>query len=196
MKIKHGLAAAALLAALSASGASRAADLWEGWGINGGASYCASTISPYPGTTYCQHTIPAGEPALTGYEMIPSDLGPLGATSSNGGPQSGLFSVLQFGTGAYSDVTSPATATIPANTPWYFIDGAQGSAFTITMPASPVDKQIQRVVCEAATVGAMTVAANTSVVAQVLKNNPAAACAVGVTYSWVYNASNLTWYRF
>jgi hypothetical protein len=95
------------------------------------------------------------------------------------------------------DLTTVATTqTIPVNTPFYFLDGAQGSALTVTMPATAVEGQIQRVVCEAATVGTLTVAANTSVVTQVVKGNPAAACVAGVGYAWRYQASNLTWYRF
>ena len=199
MNIKHGLKAAMLGGALlcSALPSAHAADLWENWSIIGGPSYCASFVT---GTTgqICQHTIPAGEPAITGLEFVPADLGPLGATSSAGGPQSGLFSILQAGNGAVVDQTTVCTTqTIPANTPWFFLDGAQGSALTVTMPASPIDGQIQHVTCEAATVGVLTVAANTSVNAsQALKLSPGVACVAGVSYNWRYVASNSTWYRY
>ena len=199
MSIKHGLKAALLGVALASSALSLAyaADLWENWSIIGGPSYCSSFVTGATGQI-CQHTVPAGEAAITGLEFVPADLGPLGATSSAGGPQSGVLSVLQIGNGAYADLTTVATSqTIGANTTWTFLDGAQGSAFTVTMPASPYDGQIEHIVCEAATVGALTVAANTSVNAsQTLKNNPAAACAVGTTYNWRYVASNSTWYRY
>ena len=198
MSIKHGLKAALLGVALACSALpAHAADLWENWSIIGGPSYCSSFVT---GTTgqICQHTIPAGPAAITGLEFIPSDLGPLGATSSNGGPQSGIFSILQAGNGAVVDLTTVATSqTVAATTSWEFIDGAQGSAFTVTLQASPYDGQIVHIVCESATVGALTVAANTSVNAsQTLKNNPNTACVVGNTYNWRYVAANSTWYRF
>jgi hypothetical protein len=148
----------------------------------GGASYCGSTVN-----NACVSTIPAG-PNFSGAETVPADTG----LSQGQTPQTVKVRVEAFGAGALSKIASPATATIPANTPNYVLSGAQGSAFTITMPASPSDGDIQRVLCDAATVGTMTVAANTG---QTLKNNPNAACTAGVGYSWVYNTAATTWYR-
>lgn len=175
----------------------------------GGAAYCVSTVSGVvlpasqgayailPGSTQgtgqgiCAQTVPAGPPTFAGTEYAPFDVGPLGANAATP-PATAAITIMQLGQGPMVDVTSPATATIAANTSWYFLDGAQGSAFTITMPAAPYEGYIQHVVCEAATVGVLTVAANTN---QTLKANPAAACVAGVGYAWRYQASNTTWYR-
>ena len=198
MRIKHGLKAALLGVALAGSALTYtyAADLWENWSIIGGPSYCSSFVTGATGQI-CQHTVPAGEAAITGYEFAPMDLGPLGATSSAGGPQSGIMSVLQLNNGLSVDLTTVATSqTIGAYTSWTYLDGAQGSAFTVTMPASPYDGQFENIVCEAATVGVLTVAANTTVNAsQAIKLSPGVACVAGVSYQWRYTASNSTWYR-
>lgn len=154
----------------------------------GGASYCDSTVN-----NVCVSTIPAGPADWTGKENLPVDT--YAGTNSNTAPQTVKTSAVSFGAGALVVITSPATATIPGGTPNYVLSGAQGSGFTITMPTSPVGGHIQRIICDAATVGTMTVAANTTVVTQVLKNNPSAACTAGVTYAWVYNQTLLTWYR-
>ena len=173
----------------------------------GGASYCASTVSGTGGLTgvtgqgqgttgsLCAQTVPAGPATFAGTEYVPMDIGPLGSTASPGSsPQSAVVSMTQLGQGPMLDVTTVLTAqTIPANTPFYFLDGAQASALTVTMPAAPIEGYIQRVYCTAATVGVLTVAANGT---QSLKNNPAAACVAGVGYAWRYQASNTTWYRF
>ena len=162
--------------------------IFEGLPLVGGGTYCVSTIN---GT--CQQYAPAGPSAITGNEVAPANVGPLG-TNVPSGADWALFSITQLGNGAAVDLTTVGTSqTIPANTPFYYLDGAQGSALTVTMPAAPIDGQIQRVICEAATVGVLTVAANTG---QTLKNNPNAACVAGVSYSWRYTASNTTWYRF
>ena len=88
--------------------------------------------------------------------------------------------------------TVGTSQTIANGVSWYFLDGAQGSAFTVTTPSAPVDGQILNVVCEAATVGTFTLTANTS---QTVKLPVAAACVAGVGYQWRYLASNTTWYR-
>ena len=207
MFTKRHIAGAAMVAAsVSFVGvAAYAGGSFQTLPVIGGSSYCASTVTGtggLGGTTgqgqgtvgsICGQTVPAGPTVFSGAEVAPFDLYAPGTSTSNGGPQTALVNITQLGQGPMLDVTSPATATIPANTPYYFLDGAQGSAFTITMPASAVEGQIQRVVCEAATVGTLTVAANSG---QTLKGNPNAACVAGVGYSWRYQASNTTWYRF
>lgn len=203
-------ALAAIVASIAIPVVSWAGGVWQNWPGLGQSSYCAAIVGSsnvQAGTTgqgtggssgigangvYCAQTVPAGPATFSGNEFVPADIGPLGVTS--GQPtNSVLLSVEQLGNGPMLDVTAPATATIAINTPWYFLDGAQGSAFTITMPAAPYEGYIQRIVCESATVGALTVAANTN---QTLKGNPGAACVAGTTYSWRYQASNTTWYRF
>ncbi len=183
--------AAGLVSALALVGsAALAASLFPNFPIVGGAAYCPTqNTAGVPGTaaTCTGSTVPAGPTAYTGNEQVIANTG---ATS---GPSNVVIPAQALGLGARSDVTSPATATIPALTPFYFLDGTQGSAFTITMPAAPLDGYIQHIACTATTVGVMTVAANTG---QTLKNNPGAACTAGNVYSWVYNAANTTWYKF
>lgn len=197
--IRNGLLAGAVVVAgiLTA----HAAGLWSNFPQIGGSSFCTSYNSNSPsvggvtgqtGVGTCVQTVPAGPPTFAGTEYAPFDIGPLGG-SSNVVPNTAVVSIVQLGQGQYLDVTSPTTATIPNNTPFYLIDGTQGSAYTITMPAAPVEGQIQRVTCETATVGALTVAANTG---QSLKNNPSTACVAGTSYAWRWMATNTTWYRF
>lgn len=209
MKLKRiGLGLVALASILLASSVpASAGGMWQNWPGIGYSSYCAAIVGSsnvQAGTTsqgagavgsngvYCAQTVPAGPTTFAGTEIVPVDIGPLGAVS--GTPtQSAMVSLLQLGQGPMVDVTTVGTSqTIPNATPWYFLDGAQGSALTVTMPASAIEGQIQHVVCEAATVGTLTVAANTN---QTLKGNPNAACTAGVGYAWRYQASNTTWYR-
>lgn len=161
------------------------AQMWMDFPILGGPSFCASTVN-----AVCVSTIPAGPADWTGKESLPVDTN--AGTNANTAPQTVKAFGVAFGAGALVVVTSPVTAAIPGGTPNYILSGAQGSAFTITMPATPVGGHVQRILCDAATVGVMTVAANTG---QTLKNNPAAACVAGVGYSWVYNQTATTWYR-
>lgn len=184
MKLKFLLGAVAML---GMGGVAHADGIFGGWPLIGGPSYCATFTNGV-----CSQVVPAGETSITGLEAVPADLGPFGAASASG-LTNGLLSVTQLGNGALVDLTTVATAqTIANSTAFEMIDGAQGSAFTVTMPAAPVDGQVVRVFCTSATVGVMTVAANTG---QTLKNNPAAACTAGVGYSWRYNVANTTWYR-
>ena len=187
MKLKTLL----LASGLALCGAPAFADgIYSGWPLIGGPSYCGTLLNGS-----CTQTIAPNESAVSGQEYIPSDYGPFGTAGATG-VTNGLFSVLQLGNGLTVDQTTVGTTqTIPANVSYFYLDGAQGSALTVTMPASAVDGQIIHIICEAATVGTLTVAANTSVVTQVLKVNPNAACTAGVGYAWRYTASNLTWYR-
>jgi hypothetical protein len=209
------LASAGALALALASIGSYAGGVFQTLPILGGPSYCASTVSGatgLSGTTgtgqatggsICGETVPAGPAVFAGTEVTNADIYTPGTTTSNGGAQTAVVSLLDFGAGPMIDLTTVATTqTIPSYTPYYFLDGAQGSALTVTMPptvtasasapASPVEGQIQRIICEASTVGTLTVAANTG---QTLKGNPNAACVAGVGYAWRWQASNTTWYR-
>lgn len=184
---------AVTIAAILAIPASKAAGYWDNWPQVGQSSFCATYATTSAGQT-CVLSIPAGPSVFTGFEYFPADVNQAGtAGSQSGGAQSATINIQQLGQGPMVDITSPASATIPAQMPWYFLDGAQASAFTITMPAVAIEGQIQHVVCEAATVGALTVAANSN---QTLKGNPSAACVAGTTYNWRYQSSNSTWYRF
>ncbi len=164
--------------------------MWMPFPILGGSSFCASTVN-----NSCTLTIPAGPTDWTGKETIPTDTNntPPPSQQYAGGVQTVKAPAVAFGAGALVVVASPVTATIPGGTPYYVLSGAQGSAFTITMPATPVGGHVQRILCDASTVGALTVAANTG---QTLKNNPNTGCVAGVGYSWVYNQTATTWYRF
>lgn len=204
--IKHLLGASALLALAVSLSPAYAGGLNQTLPIIGGTSYCASTVTgtgALSGTTgqgqgtigsICAQTIPAGPATFTGTENARVDLFAPG--TSNGSPvQTAVTGIQQLGQGAFIDIAAPASATIPAGDVFYSLDGTQASAFTITMPVVVVDGQFQEVICTAATAGVLTVAANTSVVTQVIKNNPNAACVAGTVYKWRYNASNLTWFR-
>jgi len=186
---KKVIAAGAALVATA--GVALAVGLWPGIPLLGGAAYCVNSVNGV-----CQANAPAGNPLFLGSEAVPVDTyGANQATNSQGVNQATqLVALTQLGQGPMVDQTTVGTTqTIPNNTPFFFLDGAQASALTVTMPASAVEGQIQRIVCTAATVGTLTVAANTG---QTLKNNPNAACTAGVGYAWRYQASNTTWYRF
>ncbi len=209
--MKRNLAILASAGALSLALASvgvYAGGVYQTLPVIGGAAYCASTVTGATGLTgitgqgqatggsICAQTVPAGPPTFAGTEVVPLDIYAPGTATFNGGPQTALTSLVQLGQGPMVDLTTVGTSqTIPNNTPWYFLDGAQGSALTVTMPPNAVEGQIQRIVCEAATAGTLTVAANTTVVTQVLKGNPNTTCTAGVGYAWRFQASNLTWYR-
>lgn len=180
-----GLAAVVLVAGLSAA---YAGGFFQNYPVLGASSTAFCSLYAGDGVT-CVENTPAGPATFTGSELVPAD-----TQLSNGNqPQTIRVPMTSLGQGATLDVTSPVTATIPAKTPFYFLDGAQASAFTITMPAAPTEGYIQHVTCEAATVGTLTVAANSG---QTLKGNPNAACTAGVGYNWRYSAANTTWYRF
>jgi hypothetical protein len=210
MKMKIRLAALAAVACLAVPMLAYAGGMWQTWVGIGQPSYCASVVSgvtlpsgqgPYgvvPGSTQgtgqgpCAQTVPAGPSLFTGNEYVPVDLGPLGSTSS-GPTTSAVVTLPQLGQGALLDVTSVTSSTIPGGTPFYLLDGTQSSAFTITMPANPVEGYIQRIACESSTAGTLTVTGN---VGQNVKNNPNTTCAAGTNYAWRYQASGSTWYRF
>ena len=197
-----GVVAGLAIAALSTY--AYAAGMFSTLPLVGGAAYCTGTVTGTgnlggitgqgQGTlgSICGLTEPAGPSTFTGTETAPFDLLAPG-TQSQGPVTSALVNVTQLDQGPMIDLTTVGTSqTIPNQTPWYFLDGAQASALTVTMPANPVEGEFQHVVCEAATVGVLTVAANTG---QTLKGNPNAACVANTGYAWRYQASNATWYR-
>ena len=204
---RYKLAGLSALAFAAASVIAIAGGSFQMLPVLGGASYCSGGIgSPQGQTTatgtgggsstgfVCNVTVPAGPATFAGTEVVPADINTPGTQTYNGGNSTVDISVVQLGQGPIVDQTTVGTTqTIPNNTPFFFLDGAQGSALTVTMPAAAVEGQIQHVVCEAATVGTLTVSANTG---QTLKGNPNAACTAGVGYAWRYQASNTTWYRF
>lgn len=198
------VACVTVIFALALSPALYAAGLWWGFPQIGGASYCVG-YSTYPTTVTtpgtlptpnsCNVTAPAGPTTFAGTEVFPVDIFGPQAGVTNTGPAEAYVSLVQVGQGPYVNISpgTSTTLTIPNNTPWYILSGAQGSAFTVTMPTAPVEGQIQRLLCNAATVGTLTVAAAAN---QTLENNPNTACVAGVGYAWRYIASSTTWYRF
>jgi len=213
MKRFRLVAVAGVAAAIALSSVVWAAGMWSVLPVIGGASYCASTVSGAGGFnaagntnnvnptgqgqatsgSLCAQTVPAGPPTFAGTEVAPFDIYAPG-TSTAISPTTALVNITQLGQGPMVDQTTVGTTqTIPNQTPFFFLDGAQASALTVTMPSTPVEGQIQRIFCTAATVGVLTVAANSG---QSVKNNPNAACTAGVGYGWRYQASNTTWYRF
>lgn len=182
--VVSGIATAVL--GLGAAGA-WATGFFPGIPFVGGATYCEAFTNGS-----CTQYVPAGPTVFAGTENTAFDVNAPGSLQQTGPATVGI-TLPQLGQGPMVDLTTVGTAqTVPANTPWYFLDGAQGSALTVTMPAAPTEGYLQHVVCEAATVGTLTVAANTG---QTLKGNPNVACTAGVGYAWRYQASNTTWYR-
>jgi len=180
-------------ALMLAGGAAFAGGSFQTLPLVGGGSYCASTSTTSAGQT-CTQTVPAGPATFTGNEVVPADLAAPG--TNNGVPvNTALVDIQQLGQGAILDLTTVASTTIPAGTSWLFVHGTDASAYTITLPAAPVEGQIEHVVCAAATVGAMTVAANAGQSLLPAASPAAAACVAGNSYAWRYQASNTTWYR-
>ena len=175
--------------ALVAVPSAYAAGLWWGLPILGGPTYCVS-FTGAAGTT-CASTAPAGPTFFTGSEAVPADI----LNNTDRGPSSVYLSVTQLGNGpVYNQNPVGTTQTIPNMTPFYLIAGAQGSAFTVTMPATPIEGQIQRIICTGAgTVGAMTVVANTG---QTISNAVAAACTTGSGFAWRYVVASSEWLRY
>lgn len=191
---KFALASLAIIAMGIGLALANPGGLFGDFPILGGPSYCNSTQNAGAGglgTGTCVSTIPAGPLDWTGAETMEVDtnLKPIG------GQQSVKASPTAFGAGAlFIQTTVGTTQTIPANTPYYILNGAQGSALTVTMPPAPNGGQIQRIICEASTVGTVTAAANTGQT-MAPASSPAAACSAGVGYAWVYNQTAATWYR-
>ena len=80
---------------------------------------------------------------------------------------------------------------------YLFVDGTDASAYTITLPANPVEGQFAVVVCTATTVGNLTIAANAAPASTVLKPAfSAAACTAGtVAGKYRYGAAANAWFK-
>lgn len=204
-KTRYGLLAGA--AALMAAGAAIAGGSFQTLPIIGGAGYCASTVSGAgnlggisgqgQATTgsICGQTVPAGPPTFTGNEVIPADLNTPGTTTS-GPVNTAILDIQQLGQGAVQVLTTVAAATMAPGTAFLFVDGADASAFTINLPASPIEGQFAEVACAVVTVGAMTVAPNAVPASTVLL--PAftpAACTAGTSFKYRYSAALNTWFK-
>jgi hypothetical protein len=160
----------------------------------GASSYCASQVTGATGQI-CGQTVPAGPPAFTGNEVTNFDLSTPGTTSASP-PQSAFVDIQQLGQGAVQVLTTVAAATMAPGSAFLFVDGADASAFTISLPASPIEGQFAEVACATVTVGAMTVAANAVPAGTVLL--PAftpAACAAGTSFKYRYSAALNTWFK-
>lgn len=163
--------------------------------VIGGPSYCASQVTGATGQI-CGQTVPAGPPAFTGNEVTNFDTSTPGTTTS-APPQSALASILQLGQGASVLLgNAGGSVTMAFGTGFLFVDGTEASAFTVTLPASPVEGQFAEVSCATATAGAMTVAAN-SVPASttLLPAFSAAVCTAGNTFKYRYSASSNVWFK-
>ena len=207
-------AAVGLVAGIAAIGSWAFADgIFQTYPGIGQPSFCASTVSgtglpasqgPYgivPGQTQgtvaggiCGQTVPDGPLTFTGNEHMAVDVNAQGVSSNGAPPATATVLLTQLGNGPYIDLTTVTSSTIPNNTPFYFLDGAQTSNFTITMPATAVEGQIQKIICEHSTSGTLFVAANAG--QSINGGGSIAACTVYNTYSWRYVAANTTWYRF
>lgn len=196
--VRSTLIAAACVAAIAT--AAIAAGNYSTYPIVGGPSFCASGNPSGPGVggvtgqagipNTCVQTVPAGPPAFTGNEIIPLD------TGTSYPPASAVMSISQLGNGAYFDLgPTVTTSTIPNNTSFYFIDGAQSGPYTITLPANPIEGQLVKIVCEKATSGALNIAANTGATLAA-SGNPNTACVVFNAYSFRYMAVSNIWYRY
>lgn len=200
MKRLRLFAVVSALAALVAVPSAYAAGLWWGLPWLGGPTYCvsyaqanalATTPNVLLGTNAtCVSRAPAGPTAFNGTEMVPADI----VGNVDRPPSSVYINITQLGNGpVFNQNPVGTTQTIPDFTPFYLIGGAQGSALTVTMPPNPVDGQIQRIVCVAATVGTVTAVANTG---QTVNNGVAAQCAVGTGYAWRYVVASAAWIRY
>ncbi len=205
MKRLRLIAVVGAVFALITSPVAYAAGLWWGLPLFGTAAYCTGysqypTAATVPGTqaggAVCNSTAPAGPALFSGTETFPTDVFGAAAPSAqtNTAPSVVNMPLVTLGQGPYAVTTAPAaTQTIAANTPWYIIQGGQASSWTITLPAAPIEGQIQHIVCAFTTAGTLTVAANTS---QTLVGNPNTTCAAGTAWQFRYVAASTTWYRF
>lgn len=228
MKYAKYLAGVAVCAI--SAGLSWAAGLWQTLPIVSGAAYCASsnivgpaqqTITGQSGTpaganvvtgnVICQNTVPAGEPTLTGTEVIPLDIYTPGTSVAAGGPSTevlpvtllgGGFGALQFG----STTGTGQSITIGNGVSNFIYDGSNTATIAFTMPSLPMQNQKVCVNNDATAVLTMTMSANTSVNAQSLVQGAAptslgvqiAASSTAMTQNsacWVYNAASLQWFR-
>ncbi len=195
--IKRLLLGSALAGLLSAVPA-LADGLFPGLPIEGGASYCAGFSVQ---GTQCSATVPAGVASPTGTEYFPADLYGLSqTTNSQGLPQTNGVAGAALGFGPQVVVTTGTSLTIPNNTPNY-VDNetAPTGAVTITLPATPIPWQIQRISVTNGTGagGSVVVAANAgqSCVPSSNCGFSLGASAAAAYPAWQWNPTNSTWYR-
>jgi hypothetical protein len=176
-------------------------------------AYCASTVSGTgslsgitgtgQGTTgsICGQTVPAGPTTFLGSEVAPFDLFTPGTSASAGGASAGpqqtaFVNLTQLAQGAIVDLTTVASTTMGPGTVYLFVDGTDASAYTITLPANPVEGQFAVVVCTQTTVGNLTIAANAAPASTTLKPSfSAAACTAGTSTKYRYGAAANAWFK-
>lgn len=197
------IASVGALLALVVAPVAYASGVWWGWSLIGGASYCVS-YSAYPATattpnvaptpSNCNGTAAAGPSTFTGYEAVPADLfGPLYTSLQQNGPSEGYVSILQMRQGAFTKNTATGNQTIPFGTQWWW-ENATTTNPTITLPASPIQGQTVSIVLGANLTTGITTAASGSA-SCVPACGAISGTTAGTTYTWVYNASDTSWYR-
>lgn len=160
-------------------------------------SYCSSTVN-----NVCVNTVPAG-PALTGAETIPADTNLAGGRN----PQAVKIpiSILGLSLPAVFE-THPTTAssvTITNNVGLLFVTTATTTkaGLTVTMPSAPLDGQ-KFVLATDRIISAIGFSPNSG---QTINGTPQASftlspqnittTAGATSLTWMYRASNTTWYR-
>ena len=189
--------------------------------ILGGASYCASYIGAPAGTqanstitgtgggtaasggAVCGQTVPAGPSWFTGGEGTNIDIYTPGQGPIFAGGALTAFLPLppNVNLGGLVVQTTGASVTIANSTGTQVFSGV-GATEAVTLPAAPVQNQVVRLVNATSTaISTFSVAANTgqslvqvAPTALAAQTNNAAAAALS-TVAYIYQASNLTWYR-
>lgn len=198
-----------------------AGGLWFGLPVIGGASYCSGSTLAGPGgtATVCNTTVPAGPTALTGQELVPSDLNPQGTQAgypvpgtASSGVQSGLVPVANVASGAYQLVAPPTgsiTSSLTINNGITNVVANLTGTQTYTaflLPVTPTDGQIVRIAANATITtiivtsglgSTATVDTPTKLLSPFDPLPPAlltsSATIGGVSY--LYNLSNNRWFR-
>ena len=226
-KYLSGVAMSAL-----AAGAAQAGGLWQTLPIVGGAAYCASTNvvgnaqgtitgtggSPASngqttGTSICGSNVPAGEPALTGTEVLPLDLYTPGTQVYAGGPSTEVLPVTLLGAGYGSIVidstTGAQTVTIANGVSAFIYDGAGTAGISFILPSAPFQNEKLCIDNAASTTAALavTVAANTTAgqVSTIIEGTAVSSLGLQIGNSstamtlasacYVYNAAATQWIR-
>jgi hypothetical protein len=176
-------------------------------------SYCASTVTGtgslggITGTgqgstgSICAQTVPAGPSTFGGTEVGIVDLFTPGTSASAGGASAGptqtaFMSLPQLAQGGVVDLTTVASTTMGPGVVYLMVDGTDASAYTITLPANPVEGQFAVVVCTQTTVGNLTIAANAAPASTTLKPAfSAAACTAGTAFKYRYGAAANAWFK-
>lgn len=127
--------------------------------------------------------------------------------ASGAAPQSITINSNQLGTGARTVVAVSATGfsvTIPANKPIYIVNTAACTnsicaTGTITMPASPNDGYMQRIIStgtNGGTVTTLTLSGNTGQTVDTAPTALTESKTGAFGYAFVYDSAAATWYRF